>query len=139
MQDFSDFANAINLMMDDFGLDAMLVTQLDAIGGYNPATATAAIASDSIPVRGILMELTLQSNGQGTKDKTLIKDGDKVFYARPTDYLLPILMPDGILEVDSTDDRVIVGGVTYKVVTTKVVDPSATGTMPLLFELYLRR
>lgn len=138
MQDFSDFIDAINEMMDDFGTTGMLVTQLDA-GEYDPETGMNTVITGEIPIRCILMDLTLQSNGAGTRDKTLIQDGDKVLYVRPSDTLLPILMPNGILEFDSSDDKIKVGGVTYGVVTAKVLDPMATGTLPIMFELYLRR
>ena len=138
MQDFSDFIGAINEMMDDFGTSGFLITQLGA-GEYNPATSTTEVITGEIPIRCILMDLTLQSNGAGTRDKTLIQDGDKILYVRPSDELLPLLMPNGILEIDSSDDRVRVGGLVYDVVRTKVVDPSATGTKPIMFELYLRR
>lgn len=138
MKDFSDFISGITGMMDDFGLSAVLITQHD-IGEYNVATGIKPVLVGEIAIRGIMMDLTLQSNGLGTRNKTLIQEGDKIFYVKPTQHLLPILMPDGVLAVDSTDDRVIVGGATYKVVTTKTVDPTASRTQPLLFELYLRR
>lgn len=138
MQDFSDFAGLVSSMMDEFGGNATFITQIDT-GEYNPATGTNTVVTSEIPIRAILMDLTLQSNGQGTKDKTLIQDGDKVLYVRPTDYLLPILMPDGVLVVDSADDRVIVGGIKYKVVTMKAIDPTASELQPLLYELYIRR
>jgi len=138
MQDFSDFIGMVNDMMDDFGSQGVLITQLST-GDYNPATGTNVVTNSEIPITCILMDLTLQSNGAGTKDKTLIQDGDKVLYVRPSTELLPILMPNGILEVDSADDKVIVGGFTYDIVTTKIIDPTASNTTPLLFELYLRR
>lgn len=141
MQDFSDFSDffaMVNDMMDDFGSQGILVTKL-ANGEYDPATSTNNVITADIAITCILMDMTLQSNGAGTRDKTLIRDGDKVLYVRPSDELLPILMPNGILEVDSADDRVVVGGFTYDIVTTKIIDPTASNTRPLLFELYLRR
>jgi hypothetical protein len=138
MQDFSDLIGTVDAMIVDFGLDAMLVAQVDT-GEYDPATATNTVVITEIPIRAILMELTLQSNGQGTRDKTLIMDGDKVLYTRPSGAAIAALMPNGVITVDSTDDRVIAGGVKYKVVTTKVVDPTGSGANPIMFELYLRR
>lgn len=138
MRDFSDFIGGINGMMADFGLNAVLVTQLD-MGEYDVVTGVKPVVTGNIPIRGIMMDLMLHSNGAGTRPNTTIQAGDKVFYVRPTDYLLPILMPDGVLAVDSTDDRVIVGSTTYKVVRTKTVDPTSSRTTPLMFELYLRR
>lgn len=138
MRSFSDFTSLVNEMMDEFGSDAILITKLDG-GAYDPATAKKSVVMGQITIKCIFMDLTLQSNGEGTRERSLIKAGDKVLYVRPSDELLPILMPDGILAVDSSDDKVIVGGHTYDIVTTKVVDPTASGTSPILFELYLRR
>jgi hypothetical protein len=138
MQDFSDFIGLVNDMMDEFGTVGTLVVNLEG-DGYDPATGTTNSVTADIPIKCIIMDLTLQSNGAGTRDKTLIQDGDKVLYVRPSDELLPILMPDGILAVDSSDDKVVVGGHTYDVVTTKVLDPTASGTKPIMFELYIRR
>lgn len=138
MQDFSDFIGLVNDMMDEFGSTGILLTQLDA-GEYDPATGTANVITGEIPIRCIFMDLTLQSNGSGTRDRTLIQDGDKVLYVSPSAALIPALMPNGVLEVDSSDDKVVVGGYTYSVVTSKVIDPTASGTNPIMFELYLRR
>lgn len=138
MRDYSDFAAGIDSMMADFGTNAFLVTQLDT-GEYDAEAGVKPVVTSQIPIRGIIMDLTLQSNGLGTKVRTMIQAGDKVFYVKPTDYLLPILMPDGVLAVDSTDDRVVIGKATYKVVTMKIMDPDASGTAPILFELYLKR
>lgn len=138
MERFSDFIGLVNSMMDDFGTTGVLTTHL-ADGEYDPATGTAAAITGDIPIRCIIMDLTLQSNGAATRDKTLIRDGDKVLYVRPSDVLLPLLMPNGILEIDSSDDRVVVGGISYRIVTTKIIDPSATGQNPVMFELYIRQ
>ena len=137
MQNFSDFINTVNEMMSDFGAEAIYTTQID-LGEYDPLTATSSVSVSDIPITAILMDLTLRSNGMGTKDKTLIVDGDKILYVRPTDYLLPILMPGGTLSVDTSDDRVTIGGAVYKVVTMKSLNPTGS-TQPILFELYLRR
>jgi hypothetical protein len=138
MQGFSDFIELVNSMMAEFGTTGVLVTHL-ADGEYDPATGTSAAITGDIPIKCILMDLTLQSNGASTRDGTLIRDGDKVLYVRPSDVLIPILMPNGILEIDSADDRVVVGGVSYRIVTSKVIDPSATGQNPIMFELYVRQ
>jgi hypothetical protein len=138
MADFSDFIGTVNSLMDDFGLDATYTTIL-SLGEYDPALGTAPVSVGQIPIRAIMMDAMLRSNGLGVKDGTTIVAGDKILYVRPTDYLLPILMPSGVLEVDTADDRVIVAGVTYKVVKMKAIDPNATGTQPILYELYLRR
>lgn len=138
MQDFSDFILVVDDMIKDFGSVGVLTTQLES-GDYDPSTAKNTVVTADITVYGIIMDLSLQSNGLGIKDKTLIQAGDKICYLRPSDELLPILMPDGILVIDPADDRVAFGNVTYKVVTVKVLDPTSSLTKPIYFELYLRR
>ena len=138
MQDFTDFSATVSALLTEFGSAGFLITQLDA-GEYDPATGSKSVITADIPVYGIVMDLSLQSNGWGTKTNTLIQNGDKLCYLRPSAELLPILMPDGILVVDPADDRIVFGGVAYKIFTVKVLDPASTGTKPLYYELYLRR
>jgi hypothetical protein len=138
MSNFSDFIETVNALMEDFGLDATYTTII-GMGEYDPALGSAPVSVGEIPIRAIMIDATLQSNGLGVRANTNIVAGDKILYVRPTDYLLPILMPSGVLEVDTADDRVLVSGVSYKVVTMKAVDPNATGTNPILYELYIRR
>lgn len=138
MQDFSDFRDAVRDFMDEYGAEATYITQMD-VGSYDPATATNTVNIGEFPVRAIMAELSLQSNGAKSKYRTVIREGDKMLYVEPTADMLPILFPSGMLEVDPTDDRIILGGVTYKVVTAKVVDPTAGLTLPILWELYVRR
>lgn len=138
MQDFSDFTGVVSSMLSDFGSAGLLTTQLDA-GEYDPTIGKKPVVTSDIPVFGIVMDLTLQSNGWSTKNNTLIQNGDKVCYLRPSAELLPILLPDGILVVDPADDRISFAGTVYKIVTVKVMDPSSSGTKPLYYELYLRR
>lgn len=130
MQDYSDFHHVVQDMMGDFGTPGLLLRPREA--EYDPDTGTAEAGVDELPITCILMDLTLQSNGAGTREKTLIRDGDKVLYVQPADGLGTVLAA-----VDSATDKVVVGGVTYDVVTTKSLDPTASD--PILFELYVRR
>ena len=138
MQDFNDFSGVVGSMIHDFGSTGILVIQPNG-GEYNPATGMVASVPGEIMVQCIVMDLTLQSNGMGTLPKTLIQAGDKVAYVSPTALLIPALMPDGVLRINSSSDKFQAGGCVYGIVTTKVVDLSADGTKPILFELYLRR
>ena len=138
MQNFSDFSSVVNDMMADFGSAGILTTQLD-FGEYDPTTGVKSVVTADMTVYGILMDLSLQSNGLGIKDKTLIQAGDKLCYLKPSEELLPILMPDGIVVVDPADDRIAFGDVIYKIVTVKVLDPTSSRTKPIYYELYLRR
>lgn len=138
MADYSDFYRTVREFMDEYSSDATYITQMD-VGEYNPATATSTANIGEFPVRCILLDLNLQSNGARAKYRTTILEGDKLAYVEPTDEMLPILFPAGVLEIDPTDDRIVIGGVRYKVVTAKALDPAATGSYTILFELYLRR
>ena len=138
-QDFSDFVDTIDALMEDFGGTATLNINRDS-GVYDPTIGANVFVSYNIAVLGILADYSLQSNGEGTKAKTLIKAGDKVFYCKPPTTLPSNLQPDTLLGFDSTEDSLTISGIVYKVVTTKIVRPSiAALAVPLLYEIYLKR
>lgn len=138
MSDFSDFRAAVSGLMDDFGTTATYIAQIDT-GEYDPATGQVSVTVGEYSVRAIMTDMTLRSNGQTVKSGTLIQEGDKLVFVEPTTELLPVLYPSGAIEADPTDDKIKVGSITYKVVSVKVVDPAATGTAPIVWELYVRR
>jgi hypothetical protein len=71
--------------------------------------------------------------GDGTKDSTLIRQGDKLLFIRPPEKVDPYRLP---LVINPSEDRVVVGSTTYKIVTSKQTNPSATNC--ILYELYVR-
>lgn len=103
-------------------------------GAYNPATATVAVTTEELPVQGILMDLTLQSNGLSVKYNTLVEAGDKELYLRPPHKTYGWVQPYAI---SPSSDKIRIGGVVYKIVTLKELNP--TGADPVLITLYLRR
>lgn len=104
-------------------------------GTYNPATASlTSSASETIEVNAILLDLTLQSNGQSTRFGTLVINGDKQLLVQPPNKANPLAPA---LEINTATDRVVVNGVEYKIVTFKELNP--TGTDPIYYDLYIRR
>lgn len=101
-------------------------------GVYNPATGTATTVTTAIPVKVMLMDLTLQSNGQSVKYGTEILAGDKEGYLVP-----PIKSGGPAIVVDTVNDSLTVAGIIYSIETFKEVNPS--GVDPILYSLYLRR
>jgi hypothetical protein len=97
-------------------------------GEYNPATGSIVEVLKTIPVRAIILDLTLQSNGLTTKPHTEIVAGDKQLYIQP---------PAQGLVINPSTDKIRVGTTDYDIVTTKELNPDST--VPLLYELYLRR
>lgn len=138
MQDFNDFISVVGSMIHDFGTTGILLTQPKDVQ-YDPATGLIGNNTSEIMVQCVVMDLTLRSNGAGTKVKTIIQEGDKLAYVSPTALLLPVLMPNGVLQMTSSSDRFSVGGWVYNIFSVKVVDMSADGLSPIMFELYLRR
>lgn len=128
----SDFDLTVLEFIRESGCSATLIKE--ATGAYNPATGTVASDTDEIAVEAILMDLTLQSNGLSTKYGTLVEAGDKELYMRPPHKTNPLL---GEIEIKPASDRIRVGAVTYKIVTFKELNPSASD--PALYTLYLRR
>ena len=138
MQDFTDFVDLVGNMIRDFGTTGVIQTQQDD-GEYNPTTGMTNNVRGEVMVQCIVTDRTLQSNGAGVLDKTLIQAGDKMAYVSPTALLIPVLMPNGVLRVTGGSDRLVLGKYIYNIVTIKVLDLSGDGTNPILFELYLRR
>ena len=138
MQDFTDFVDLVAAMIKDFGTTGVLTTQPDN-GVYDPVKGLANPVSSDIMLQCIIMDKTLTYNGAGVMEKRLIQEADKILYVSPTALLIPVLMPDGVLRVTASSDRVTVGGYEFGIVRVKVIDLSGDGTSPILFELYLRR
>jgi hypothetical protein len=116
-------------MMKEFGAEALYVKSTP--GEYNPATGSVDSGTKNIPVKGILLDFTLQSNGLTTKYGTQILAGDKQFFMQP-----PTKAGGLPLTIDPVNDRVRIGPSAYRVVTMRELNP--TGTSPILYELVLR-
>ena len=116
----------------DYGSYGTLTQETE--GEYNPSTGEVNSTTVEIPIRGILMDLTLQSNGLSVKYGTLVEAGDKELYMQPphktNGYPTPVV-------ISPAADRIEFGGIVYKIVTSKELNP--TGTNPVLISLYLRR
>jgi hypothetical protein len=124
-----DFIETAAEMMSEFGATALYTKTIQGV--YDPSTGlVGAPVVIEAPVRAIVMDLTLQSNGYSVKFGTQIQAGDKEIYVEPTNQLR-------LLGIDPATDSIKVGGVTYKVVTSKETNP--TGTYPIMFYLYARR
>lgn len=130
--DFSDFHETVTAFMSEFGFSATYLKQ--GAGTYDPATSQNTAVVTEIPVQAILLDLTLKSNGLGTEAGSLIQAGDKQMFVRPTEQAKYRATPLG---VNPTGDRVQVGTVTYKIVTFKEIN--TTASEQILIELYIRR
>lgn len=125
-----DLERTVVEFMNESGFTAFIV-RLN--GEYDPAQSKIVETSKTIPVRAILLDLTLQSNGLGNKLGTEIMAGDKQLFVQP---------PQGAsgpipLQLDPTRDTVRVGTTVYTITTVKEVN--TTGAYPILYELYIRR
>ena len=101
-------------------------------GTYSPLTGANANVSFIQPVRAVLMDLTLQSNGLSLKYGTQIQAGDKEAYVLP-----PHKMGGTMIAPSPGMDTIDIGGVRYSIVTFKELNP--TGLDPIVYFLYLRR
>lgn len=132
MSIISDFDDVVVEFMRDY---PMLATYVQAASStYNPATGSVSSTPVETEVDAILLDLTLSSNGLSLRHGTTVIAGDKQLVVRPPnkkDPLAPALV------INTATDRVIVNGITYKVVTFKEINP--TGNDPILFDLYIRR
>jgi hypothetical protein len=128
----SDFDLAVLEFVTESGLTATLVQTVE--GEYDPSTGSVDTTENLTSVQGILMDLTLQSNGLSVKYGTLVEAGDKEFLMRPPHKTNNL--PDPVA-IQPASDRITIAGTTYKIVTLKELNPTATD--PVLVSLYLRR
>jgi hypothetical protein len=128
-----DFDLTVLEFIKDYGAEDAYIVQ-PSTGAYNPATATAAGNPTLLPCEGILMDLTLQSNGMSTKYGTVVEAGDKEFMMRPPHKTNAYETP---VTIRPSEDQLVIGDITYDIVTLKELNP--TGTNPVLISLYLRR
>lgn len=126
------FDETVLEFVKEMGSSATLIQTEE--GEYNPSTGLVGASTVSVPVEGILMDLTLQSNGLSVKYGTLVEAGDKEFLMRPPHKTNGY---DAVVEIQPSSDRLLVGNITYKIVTLKELNP--TGSDPVLVTLYLRR
>ena len=96
-------------------------------GAYNFDTGTSITTKKEYYTTGVVLDLTLQSNGYSIKYGTLVQSGDKEAYLIP---------PDGGIIVNPATDTFSMAGKTWKVVSFKEINP--TGIAPLVYMLYLR-
>ena len=130
--DSGDFDRVVAEFMNEMGGTATLVVQ-DPNGLYDPTTSTYTATTTLYTVKAILLDLTLRSNGLTTQPNTLIETGDKRCLIQPlnkttTGLIMPVLKPN--------KDKIIMGGVTYKIVTLKNYNPSAVNS--ILIDTILR-
>ena len=125
-----DFDQVVLEFMNDYGFTATYLKASSAT--YNPATGENTITVTEIPVQAIQMDLPLTRNGSSTASGTLIQDGDKQLFIRPTEKsaILPLI-------IDPAADRVRIGTLEWGIVTSKEINPSASNQ--ILIELYIRR
>lgn len=126
-----DFDKAALELVREFGGSGTYVKT--TLGAYDPTTATAASSVISIPLIVAMFDLNNPQNGYGTKPGTALQAGDKETYILP-----PTKQGQAdILPLDTVNDRIVVNGISYNIVTMKEVNPS--GSDPLLYIFYLRR
>lgn len=127
-----DFDETVLFFMDEMGGAATLIIQGE--GEYNYETSQYETTETEVPVRAIMLDLTLQSNGLQTTSGTLIEMGDKRIFVQPANKNDPLaVMP----KVHPNKDRIRMGGIVYKIITLKDTNPDTTNSV--LLELYVRQ
>lgn len=127
----SDFDRMILDFMAD---DPMTATYLQYIEDYDYATSENVLVEVATPVSCILLDFERTNNGLSSKFGQLVIAGDKELYMLPTqkrDLVATPIIPN------TTSDKIIVAGITYKIHVSKSADP--TGAAPLLYNFMLRR
>lgn len=128
----NDFDQTLLEFIRESGATGTIVQTTE--GAYDPSSGTLGTTTSQIPVEGILMDLTLKSDGFSVKYGTLVEAGDKEFLMRPPHKTNGWLFP---IEISPASDRLMVAGITYRIATIKELNPTAAD--PVLISLYLRR
>ena len=127
------FARVVTKEMQRYGFDMSVVRQVK--GAYNPSTSSAPITELEIPCRGIMFDLTLQSNGDQTKLGTLIQSGDKQILIQPS-FSDGYYYDEEVMVLEPNKDYVQVGNKKYKIVTFKQLNPSSNEAV--IWDCYVR-
>jgi hypothetical protein len=127
------YARVVRKEMDRYGFDLTVIRKEDSV--YDPALGTAVDVTTEFKCRGILFDLTLQSNGTGTSKNSLITAGDKQIFIEPADQ-------DGWYQDNELDaikperDKILIGSTLYSVITVKQINPSTNCSV--LYDCYIR-
>lgn len=129
----SDFDRMVIDFMNDDPLIAYYI-KFSGDGIYNPSTGENVVSTVEIPVKAILLDLTLRTNGLGTAPNSLIQAGDKLLYVQPPEKTDSLRSP---LVINPASDKIRIGTTEYDIVIMKESNPS--GSNVILYELYLRK
>ncbi len=132
MSTISDFDRMVMEFMQDDPMTATYIQQGEMV--FNPSTGVNSSLEIRTTVSGILLDLTMQSNGLTSKFGTAIVAGDKEFLMLPPEKADPLATA---LIINTVSDRVIVAGISYTVIAMREANP--TGAAPVLFDLHIRR
>lgn len=116
------------------GQPATLVQQAKGGSTYDPDTAeNVPAAPTQSPVRVILLDYALITNGTVSRTNSLIEADDKECYMDAKD----ALGNDLVDKPSPTGDTLIVGGVTWRIMNVKEVNPN--GSYTVMYNLLLRK
>lgn len=130
MSTAADFDRVVMEFMAD---DPLTVTYQSNTESYSDTTGTNTLTTANISCQAIFLDLPKVTNGDGTKDTTLIRQGDKLLFLRPPEKSETYRPP---LNINPSLDRILIGSASYKIVTFKQTNPSNADC--ILYELYLR-
>ncbi len=128
----SEFDPMILEFFNDYPLVAYYIKSVPS-GEYDVITSTYPTAIVETPVRAIQLDLIRNPDGLSSKFGTLILAGDKDCFVLPPEKLNNTNDP---LVIDTTNDRIRIGTITYKIEVAKDVSPDGT---VLLYNFLLRR
>lgn len=99
-------------LLTNFGADATLRKQVQ--GAYDPATGTTTVTTTDYTVKAALLNYSrMDANNQNAEGTLVERDDRKIII-------------ESFAAVPDTDDLIIFGSVTYRVVSVKKVNPSGT-------------
>ena len=127
------FHRTANNLITRFGSTQYYVKR--TLGAYNPSTSEASVTEVEIPIKCVVMDLTLQSNGNTYRNGTLIEAGDKQCMFIPIEQSNNSGIPP--LVVDPTSDFIRINNEIWKIITSKETNPSTSEN--IYIDLYMRK
>jgi hypothetical protein len=124
--DSSSFIRVVTNMMARYGGPAKVQKQGEGV--YDPATSEYTAGDTLYPVKAMVFDYTLQSNGLQTEKNTLIQTGDKQVFIQNLDYPGLVISPE--------KDFILLGDKKYRIITYKELNPSQEAN--ILMELFVR-
>lgn len=122
----SEFHDVVNEFFDVQGWSTT-ATLIKKTTVYDVDTSDTVVTETLYPMQAMPFDYINKFLGASTMNETLIRNGDKQVYLKPS---------AGVTDIDPSSDKLLLGGKIYNIVTAKEFNPTMTDV--LYWELFVR-